>query len=305
MFINAASPWFTASQDQISSIIGSSSPPFNSMCLRAGSQHFRESERRHGWGWTEYTHLFPKAIPMGEEQRYSLPFILLVPTYGYPPHKSIHARPKRFLAVPWQLSQPLSLVDFKQGLPHLNPCLCLRFPRFSRSAVHFRNDQAIRVAPLGIRYIRTRPWKRSWKNVRRKCEPLVNNPLPLRCREFRWYRVAISGGRYISGVRNRKYLLSLRNDTGRCPRRIPRPRSHTQSRFLAMRRCEVEAGVEGFTEVEDSHEDPSSLIRPLRAAVTPAATTLTPRTTKSTAVAMEQHRNFEGPRGERAEAEII
>ena len=72
-----------------------------------------------------------------------------------------------------------------------------------------------------------------------------------------------------------------------------------------MRRCEVEAGVEGFTEVEDSHEDPSSLIRPLRAAVTPAATTLTPRATKSTAVAMEQHRNFEGPRGERAEAEII
>ena len=75
-----------------------------------------------------------------------------------------------------------------------------------------------------------------------------------------------------------------------------------------MRRCEVEAGVEGFTEVEDSHEDQSSLIRPLSAAVTPAApvgVTLTPRTTKSTAVAMEQHRNFEGPRGERAEAEII
>ena len=74
-----------------------------------------------------------------------------------------------------------------------------------------------------------------------------------------------------------------------------------------MRKCEVEAGVEGFTEVEES-EDQSSLIRPLRAAVTPAAAVgvaLTPRTTKSTAVAMGQHRNCEGPRGERAEGEII
>jgi len=42
LFINAESPWFTASQDQISSIIGSSSPLFDSICRRAGSQHYHE-----------------------------------------------------------------------------------------------------------------------------------------------------------------------------------------------------------------------------------------------------------------------
>jgi hypothetical protein len=39
-FINAESPWFTASQDQISSIIGSSSLLFDSICRRTGSQHY-------------------------------------------------------------------------------------------------------------------------------------------------------------------------------------------------------------------------------------------------------------------------
>lgn len=42
LFINAGSPWFTASQDQISSMIGSLALLSDSICRRTGSQHYRE-----------------------------------------------------------------------------------------------------------------------------------------------------------------------------------------------------------------------------------------------------------------------
>jgi len=62
--INAGSPWLTASQDQISSMIGSSSLEFDSICRRTGSQHYHKtiSNEMHKAKASVQTS-FPKPFP--------------------------------------------------------------------------------------------------------------------------------------------------------------------------------------------------------------------------------------------------